>query len=72
MSGAIVRFRSPQQPAHYVRAGRGYKFVGGRLAVRAEDADAVRAYALTHPSLGIIEQPTGRAPRKPKAPETEA
>ena len=33
MSDAVVRFRSPRQPAHYVRAGRGYKFVGGRLAV---------------------------------------
>ena len=29
---ATVRFRSPRQPAHYVRAGRGFKFVGGRLA----------------------------------------
>jgi len=64
-----VRFRSPRQPAHYVRAGRGFKFVGGRLAVSTEDADAVRAYACANPALGIAEEPR---PRKPKAPEAAA
>ncbi len=37
MSDAMVRFRSPRQPAHFVRAGRGYKFVGGRLAAIVTD-----------------------------------
>ncbi len=72
MSDATVRFRSPRQPAHYVRAGRGYKFVGGRLAVTGTDAEAVRAYALANPSLGIVEERSPRAPRAPKAPEGEA
>lgn len=71
MSNAVVRFRSPRQPAHYVRVGRGYKFVGGRLSVSVTDAEAVRTYALAHPSLGIVEEAPQRAPRKPKAPETE-
>ena len=71
MSRATVRFRSPLQPAHYIRAGRGYKFVGGRLAVRVEDADEVRAYALADPTLGIVEEQVQRAPRKPKASEGE-
>jgi len=67
MASAIVHFRSPRQPAHYVRAGRGYKFVGGRLAVRAEDAERLRAYALANPALGIIEEPTlPHPPRRPK------
>jgi hypothetical protein len=67
MGSAMVHFRSPRQPAHYVRAGRGYKFVGGRLAVRAEDAEWLRAYALANPALGIVEEPTRpRAPRRPK------
>lgn len=67
MSDTVVRFRSPLQPAHYVRAGRGYKFVGGRLAVRAEDAARLRAYALANPALGIVEEPTRpRVPRRPK------
>jgi hypothetical protein len=69
MGRATVRFRSPHQPAHYVRAGRGDKFVGGRLAVSVSDAETVRAYALAHPSLGIVEEPTQRAPRKPKPSE---
>ena len=72
MSRATVRFRSPRQPAHYVRAGRGYKFVGGRLAVSAADAEHIRAYVLAHPSLGIVEEPTQRAPRKPKRSEGDA
>ena len=71
MAHALDRFRSPRQPAHYVRVGRGFKFVGGLLAVSVTDAEAVRAYALAHPSLGIVEEPTLRAPRKAKAPETE-
>lgn len=70
MGRAVVRFRSPLQPAHYVRAGRGFKFVGGRLAVGVTDAEAVRAYALAHPSLGITEEPAPRPPRK--ASEDEA
>lgn len=69
MAEGVVRFRSPRQPAHYVRVGQGFKFVGGRLAVPAEDAETVRAYALANPSLGIVEEP-GRA-RKAKAPEAE-
>lgn len=72
MADAIVRFRSPRQPAHYVRVGHGFKFVGGGLVVRAEDADLVRAYALAHPSLGIVEVAAPRPPRKPKASEDEA
>lgn len=68
----MVRFRSPRQPAHFVRAGRGYKFVGGRLAVTASDAEPVRSYALAHPSVGIVEERPGRAPRKALPPETEA
>ena len=79
MGRVVVRFRSPLQPAHYVRAGRGFKFVGGRLAVGVTDAEAIRAYALAHPSLGIVEEPTPRAPRSPRrsdgdagAPEDEA
>jgi hypothetical protein len=71
MTSATARFRSPRQPAHYVRAGRGYKFVGGRLAVSASDAEHIRAYALAQPSLGIVEEPTQRAPRKAKASEPE-
>lgn len=63
MSHAMVRFRSPRQPAHYVRAGRGYKFVGGHLAVTPRDAEVVRAYAQASPSLGIVEE--HRARRKP-------
>lgn len=69
MGDTLVRFRSPNQPAHYVRAGRGYKFVGGRLAVSAEDAVAVRAYARANRALGIVEE---RSPRAPKVPEGEA
>ena len=72
MSDAVVRFRSPRQPAHYVRAGRGYKFVGGRLAVARSDAVAVRAYARANPSLGIVEERSPRASRTPKVPEGEA
>jgi hypothetical protein len=72
MSDAVVRFRSPRQPAHYVRAGRGYKFVGGRLAVARSDAVAVRAYARANPSLGIVEDRSPRASRAPKVPEGEA
>lgn len=75
MSDTLVRFRSPYQPAHYVRAGRGYKFVGGRLAVGATEAEAVRAYALANPALGIVEESARpRAPRRPKgdAGATEA
>ncbi|HSW42786.1 MAG TPA: hypothetical protein VLM76_09780 [Patescibacteria group bacterium] len=72
MSDALVRFRSPRQPAHYVHIGRGYKFVGGRLAVTAEDADLVRAYALANPALEITEGARPRTPRKPKASEDEA
>jgi hypothetical protein len=71
MGDTPVRFRSPHQPAHYVRAGRGYKFVGGRLAVSAEDAAAVRAYARANRSLGIVEERSPRAPRAPKVPEAE-
>ena len=72
MSGAIVRFRSPHQPAHYVRADRGYKFVGGRLAVTGSDAEAIRAYALANPSVGIVEERTRRASPKPQPQEAEA
>ena len=72
MSDAAVRFRSPRQPAHFVRAGRGYKFVGGRLAVSAEDAEAVRAYARANPALGIVEERAGRERRPPQAAEAEA
>ena len=72
MSDAVVRFRSPRQPAHYVRAGRGYKFVGGRLAVARADAVAVRAYARANPSLGIVEERSPRASRTPTVPEGEA
>ncbi len=72
MSTALVRFRSPRQPAHYVRAGRGHKFVGGRLAVSAQDAEAVRAYALAHPSVGIVEERPSPAARKSRPPEAEA
>ena len=70
MSAAVVRFQSPRQPAHFVRAGRGYKFVGGRLAVSAEEAESVRAYAQANPSLGIVEVASLRSPRK--HPEAEA
>lgn len=69
MGDTLVRFRSPHQPAHYVRAGRGYKFVGGRLAVAEPDAVAIRAYARANRSLGIVEE---RRPRAPKVPEGEA
>lgn len=72
MSDPMVRFRSPRQPAHFVHSGRGYKFVGGRLAVSLTDAEAVRAYALAHPSLGIVEDRPARAARKARPPETEA
>ena len=72
MGRVVVRFRSPLQPAHYVRAGRGFKFIGGRLAVGVTDAEAIRAYALAYPSLGIVEEPALRPPRKPKASEDEA
>ena len=72
MADATVHFRSPCQPAHYVRAGRGFKFAGGRLAVSTEDAEAVRAYAQANPSLGIVEVAAMRAPRKRKDPEVEA
>jgi hypothetical protein len=72
VSAAVVRFRSPRQPAHFVRAGRGYKFVGGRLAVSASDAEVVRAYAAAHPSVGIVEDPPRRPSRKPQPPEAEA
>jgi hypothetical protein len=71
MADATVRFRSPCQPAHYVRAGRGFKFVGGRLALRGEDAEVVRAYVQANPSLGIVETPAPRAARKPKDPEAD-
>lgn len=72
MNDTVVRFRSPRQPAHYVRAGSGYKFVGGRLAVAGSDAEAVRVYALANPSLGIVEERSPRAPRTPKPSEGEA
>lgn len=66
-----IRFRSPVQPAHFVRRGEaGFKFVGGRLAVGAEDAELVRTYALANPSLGIVEEPR-RRPRKPAADAKE-
>jgi hypothetical protein len=71
-SDAVVRFRSPRQPAHYVRVGRGHKFVGGRLAVAGSDAVAVRAYARANPSLGIVEERSPRASRTPTVPEGEA
>lgn len=52
----MIRFRSPVQPAHYVRvADRTFKFVGGRLGVEEPDADAIRAYAQAHPELAIVE-----------------
>ena len=72
MADPLVRFRSPRQPAHYVRVGRGFKFVGGRLAVTGSDAASVRAYALANPSLGIVEETPARALRKPKASEDDA
>jgi hypothetical protein len=72
MSTAVVRFRSPRQPAHFVRAGRGYKFVGGRLAVAGPDAEAVRAYAAAHPSIGIVEDRPRRASPRPQPSEAEA
>lgn len=67
-----VRFRSPRQPAHYVRAGRGFKFTGGRLVVTAADADVVRAYARANPALGITEEPPPRQTQTSKASEDEA
>jgi hypothetical protein len=66
----VVRFRSPRQPAHYVRAGRGFKFVGGRLAVSAADAGVIREYASSHPGLEIAEEQV-RAARAPKAKAAE-
>jgi hypothetical protein len=71
MSVALIRFRSPRQPAHFVRAGRGHKFIGGRLAVTPAEAEVVRAYAAAHPSVGIVEErPRRAALRTP--PEIEA
>ena len=72
MGDTRVRFRSPRQPAHYVRSGRGFKFVGGRLAVAPTDAEIVRAYALANPGIGIVEEANPRPPRKPRATEDDA
>jgi hypothetical protein len=72
MGDTRVRFRSPSQPAHYVRAGRGFKFVGGRLAVAPSDAEIVRAYALANPGIGIVEEASPGPPRKPRAGEDDA
>ena len=71
MGDALVHFRSPRQPAHYVRSGRGFKFAGGRLTVVPIDAEIVRAYALANPGLGIVEE-APRPPRKPRATEVDA
>lgn len=72
MSTVLVRFRSPRQPAHFVRAGRGHKFVGGRLAVTPSEAEVVRAYALANPAVGIVEERPRRAGPRTVAPEVEA
>ena len=72
MSAAVVRFHSPRQPAYFVRAGRGHKFVGGRLAVTPSEAEAVRAYALAHPVVGIVEERSRRAAPKSLPPKVEA
>ena len=73
MSDAIVRFRSPRQPAHYVRAGRGYKFVGGRLAVapsRRRGGPRLRRWPTRR--SGSSRSRARRASRKPQPPEAEA
>jgi hypothetical protein len=72
MGDTLVRFRSPGQPAHYVRSGRGFKFVGGRLAVAPSEAEIVRAYALANPGFGIVEEASPRPPRKQPATEDDA
>ena len=72
MDDGFVRFRSPRQPAHYVRSGRGFKFVGGRLAVAPSEAEIIRAYALANPGSGIVEEASPRPLRKQSATEDDA
>lgn len=72
MGDALVHFRSPRQPAHYVRSGRGFKFVGGRLTVASTEAEIVRAYALANPGIGIVEEASPRPPRKQRASEADS
>lgn len=72
MGDALVRFRSPRQPAYYVRSGRGFKFVGGRLTVAPSDAEIVRAYVLANPGIGIVEEASPRPPRRTRATEDDA
>ncbi len=72
MGDPLVRFRSPRQPAHYVPSGRGFKFVGGRLAVAPTEAEILRAYALANPGVGIVEEAGPRPPRKQRPSEDHA